>query len=45
VAGGTATCGSDAEDVRWVERTDLATYHLTRAAAAVIDKAFSIQQA
>jgi 8-oxo-dGTP diphosphatase len=45
VVGGTARCGSDAEDVRWVERTDLATYHLTTAASAVIDKAFSIQQA
>ena len=45
VAGGTATCGSDAEDVRWVERTDLAAYHLTTTASAVIDKAFSIQQA
>jgi mutator protein MutT len=42
VAGGTATCGSDAEDVRWVERKDLAAYHLTTAASAVIDKAFSI---
>src|SRR5207249_4947518 len=37
VAGGIATCGSDAEEVRWVERKDLAMYHLTTAAAAVID--------
>jgi 8-oxo-dGTP diphosphatase len=44
-AGGTATCGSDAEDVRWVERRDLAAYHLTTAAAAVVEKAFLILQA
>lgn len=45
VAGGSAVCGSDADDVRWVDRHDLARYHLTTAAAAVIEKAFSIMQA
>jgi len=40
VAGGTATCGSDAEDVEWARRDDLARYRLTSAATAVIAKAF-----
>ena len=42
VAGGTATCGSDAEDVEWARRDDLARYRLTSAATAVIAKAFAI---
>jgi len=42
VAGGTATCGSDAAEVGWAERSDLASYGLTSAATAVIEKGFSI---
>ena len=42
VAGGTATCGSDAEDVQWAQRNDLARFRLTPAATAVIAKAFSM---
>ena len=42
VAGGTATCGSDAEDVEWARRDDLARYRLTSAATAVIAKAFAM---
>ena len=42
VAGGTATCGSDAEDVEWARRDDLARYRLTSAATAVSAKAFAI---
>jgi 8-oxo-dGTP diphosphatase len=42
VAGGTATCGSDAEDVAWARRDDLARYRLTSAATAVIAKAFAM---
>jgi len=42
VAGGTATCGSDAEDVEWARRDDLSRYRLTSAAMAVIAKAFAM---
>jgi 8-oxo-dGTP diphosphatase len=42
VAGGTATCGSDAEDVEWARRDDLARYRLTSAATDVIAKAFAM---
>jgi len=42
VGAGTATCGSDAQEVRWVRRSDLASYHLTPAATAVIEKAFAM---
>jgi 8-oxo-dGTP diphosphatase len=42
VSGGTATCGSDAEEVQWVQQSDLARYRLTSAATAVIGKAFVI---
>jgi len=42
VAGGTATCGSDAEDIEWARRDDLARYRLTSAATAVIAKAFAM---
>ncbi len=38
--GGTAACGSDAEAVHWVERTDLTRYSITAGVAAVIEKAF-----
>jgi 8-oxo-dGTP diphosphatase len=42
VAGGTATCGSDAQDIEWARRDDLARYRLTSAATAVIAKAFAM---
>ena len=42
VAGGTATCGSDAEDIEWARRDDLARYRLTSAATDVIAKAFAM---
>jgi len=42
VAGGTATCGSDADEVIWAQRDDLARYRLTPAAARVIAKAFAM---
>jgi 8-oxo-dGTP diphosphatase len=42
VAGGTATCGSDAEDVEWAGRDDLVRYRLTSVALAVITKAFAM---
>lgn len=39
VTGGTATCGSDAEEVRWAALDDLARFRLTAAVLAVIEKA------
>lgn len=42
VAGGTAECGSDAEEVVWAQRRDLKSYRLTTAASAVIEKAFAM---
>ena len=42
VAGGTATCGSDADEVQWARRDDLAQYRLTPAATRVIAKAFAL---
>lgn len=42
VIGGTAACGSDADDVRWVDRGDLETFRLTPGARAVIEKAFHL---
>ena len=44
VSGGTATGGSDAEDVQWVRQSDLARYRLTAAASRVIEKAFAMRQ-
>lgn len=41
--GGTAACGSDADEVRWAHRGDLASYRLTSSAAAVIEKAFAMR--
>jgi 8-oxo-dGTP diphosphatase len=41
-AGGTATGGSDAEEVQWAQRSDLPGYRLTTAATRVIEKAFEI---
>src|SRR5947209_12594452 len=38
---GSAACGSDAEAVEWVERTDLTRYSITAGVAAVIEKAFA----
>ena len=43
VSGGTATCGSDASEVRWADRADLPEFHLTAAATAVIDKALGMR--
>jgi mutator protein MutT len=40
--GVTAVCGSDAEAVRWADRGDLAEFHLTPGATAVIEKAFAL---
>jgi len=42
VAGGMATCGSDADEVQWARRDDLAQYRLTPAASRVIAKAFAL---
>lgn len=39
VRGGVAACGSDAAEVRWAARDDLASFRLTPGAAAVIQKA------
>ncbi len=38
-ASGPAVCGSDAADIRWVRRDDLADYRITEKATSVIDKA------
>jgi 8-oxo-dGTP diphosphatase len=38
--GGSLACASDADDARWVERRDLASYDPTTAVAAVIEHAF-----
>jgi 8-oxo-dGTP diphosphatase len=43
VRGGSPACGSDADDVRWVDRGELASYRLTPSAARVIEKAFAMQ--
>jgi 8-oxo-dGTP diphosphatase len=37
--GGTATCGSDADEVRWAPLDDLASVRLTPSVLAVIEKA------
>jgi 8-oxo-dGTP diphosphatase len=37
--GGTATCGSDADEVRWAALDDLASFRLTPSIVAVIEKA------
>ena len=42
VSGGTATCGSDAEEVQWAQHSDLTRYRLTTAATRVIKKAFEM---
>ena len=36
------TCGSDADDVRWVRPEELAVYRLTEKATSVINKAVSL---
>jgi 8-oxo-dGTP diphosphatase len=41
--GGALACATDADDARWVERTDLPGYGLTAKAAAVIARAFAMQ--
>ena len=40
--GGTITCGSDAEDARWVSPGELTDYHVTEKATAVIGKAITL---
>jgi len=42
VVSGAAACGSDADDVRWVNRADLETFRLTPGVLAVIQKAFDL---
>ena len=37
--GGTAACGSDADEVRWAALDDLASFRLTPSVQAVIEKA------
>ena len=37
--GGTATCGSDADEVRWAALDDLTSFRLTPSVMAVIEKA------
>ena len=39
---GTITCGSDADEARWVHPDELAGYHLTDKATAVICKAINL---
>ena len=38
--GGSLACGTDAEEARWVERADLASYDLTPKVTEVIARAF-----
>ena len=38
----TLACGSDAADVSWVRRDELAAYRVTQKATSVIDKAISL---
>ena len=45
VRGGTATCGSDADAVEWVERSNLDAYGLTNTLRAVIRKAADSKRA
>jgi 8-oxo-dGTP diphosphatase len=42
VVSGAAACGSDADDLRWVNRGDLETFRLTPGVLAVIEKAFRL---
>jgi 8-oxo-dGTP diphosphatase len=42
VVSGAVACGSDADDVRWVNRGDLETFRLTPGVLAVIEKAFDL---
>jgi 8-oxo-dGTP diphosphatase len=37
--GGTAACGSDADEIRWAALDDLASFRLTPSVLAVIEKA------
>ena len=41
-AGDRLTCGSDADDVRWVRPDELAAYRVTDKATSVINKAISL---
>jgi mutator protein MutT len=40
--GGALACGTDAEDARWVERADLASYDLTPKVQEVVARAFAL---
>jgi 8-oxo-dGTP diphosphatase len=44
VSSGTATRGSDAEEIQWAQRNDLPSYRLTPAATAVVEKAFAMTE-
>ena len=43
VVGGTAACGTDADEVTWVDVSALASYRVSDAAIAVIRKALTTQ--
>jgi hypothetical protein len=40
--GGTLACASDAEDARWVDVSELASYDVTPSVAAVVARAVEI---
>jgi ADP-ribose pyrophosphatase YjhB (NUDIX family) len=40
--GGSLTCASDADDARWVDRSDVVSYGVTAAVAAAIRRAFVV---
>lgn len=42
VRGGRLTCGSDADDARWVPASDVASFNVTAAVAAVVHKALAL---
>jgi secondary thiamine-phosphate synthase enzyme len=42
VRGGRLTCGSDADDARWVSASDVASFNVTAAVAGVVHKALAL---
>ena len=42
VRGGRLACGSDADDARWVSASDVASFNVTAAVAAVVHKALAL---
>jgi 8-oxo-dGTP diphosphatase len=42
VRGGRLTCGSDADDARWVAASDVAAFGVTAAVAGVVHKALAL---